>query len=80
MGGVLFHSCSFSHLGGMRRICVEGSWCSSLRAAAVVEKGRRGGRGRLAPGGKIANRFRKTINTEIRLREAVKNYLSDFFR
>ena len=38
-----------------------------------------GGRGRLAPGGKIANRFRKTINTEIRLREAVKNFLSDFF-
>ena len=38
-----------------------------------------GGRGRLAPGGKIANRFKKTINTDIRLREAVKNYLADFF-
>ena len=24
---------------------MEGSWCSSLRAAVVVEKGRRGGRG-----------------------------------
>ena len=64
----------------MRRLCGEGSWCPSQRAAEVELELKTGGRGRLAPGGKIANRFRKTINTEIRLREAVKNYLSDFFR
>ena len=68
------------HLEGMRRLCGEGSWCSSQRAGEVderfesevevsfggevevsfggevgerfevLEKGRRGGRERLAPG------------------------------
>ena len=52
----------------MRRLCWEGSWCPSQRAAEVELELKTGGRGRLAPGGKIASRFKKTINPEIRLR------------
>ena len=49
------------HLGGRRRLCGEGSWCSSRRAGEVdegfagevEERGRRGGRERLAPDSRI---------------------------
>ena len=69
--GCLGRECSFIvqfgfHLGGRRRLCGEGSWCSSQRAGEVdkgfaeevdegfvgevAERERRGGRERLAPG------------------------------
>ena len=72
--GCLGGECSFIvqfgfHLGGRRRLCGEGSWCSSQRAGEVdksfvaevderfvgevEERGRRGGRERLAPGSRI---------------------------
>ena len=72
--GCLGGECSFIvqfgfHLGGRRRLCGEGSWCSSQRAGEVdksfvaevderfvgevEERGRRGGREKLAPGSRI---------------------------
>ena len=67
---------SVFHLGGRKRLCGEGSWCSSQREAEAEERfageveGRRGGRERLAPGSRTRIRV-KSHNPGFDLEAAV---------